>query len=387
MPGQKLQSASRTGCLSKFMNNKIQPSPGPVLQLITGLGVGGAERVVLELADRLVKQGCPVIVVALNGEGSLLKQYRNTDFPIHFLDINKKNLFSILRALFSLICLVRREKVAVVHAHMFHALLVGLVCRLAVPRIKLVFTSHNFAGFSSMRRWLIVKTKVLRSVDIVFVKGQHEAMNAADTVVIPNGVAVNLDEKSPRCNATKKRIFLFVGRLEVPKNPLALIDAFAAMAHRQCKLWIAGDGTLREEVQQRIACLGLDARVKMLGVQNDIGSLLRQADCFVMSSSWEGLPMALLEAGAAALPVIATPVGAIPDVLGNGCGYLTNTEDLAKTLDAVVDDYATARTRGIRLQERIAEIYGLEQTTKHHANLYRQLASCERKNFIDECRK
>lgn len=361
------------------MNQEKNEIRGPVLQLITGLGVGGAERVVLELAGRLVKQGCPVIVVALDGDGSLLKQYRNADLPVHLLGISKKNPFSILRALFTLICLVRQEKVAVIHAHMFHALLAGLICRLAWPKVKLVFTSHSFAGFSSTRRWLIRNTKSLRTVDIVFVKGQHEALNAADTQVIPNGVAVNLGEQARQRLVSDKRVFLFVGRLEVPKNPLALIDAFAAMGHKRCELWLAGDGTLRKEVEQRIASLDLAARVRLLGVQNDIPSLLRQADCFVMSSSWEGLPMALLEAGAAALPVIATPVGAIPDVLGKDCGYLTNVEKLAQALDAVVDDYATAKMRGIRLKERIEAAYSLDQTTKQHENLYRQLTACERK--------
>lgn len=360
------------------MNKKIKPNSGPVLQLITGLGVGGAERVVLELAGRLVKQGCPVIVVALDGDGSLLKQYINADFPVHLLDISKKNPFSILRALFSLIRLVRREEVTVIHAHMFHALLVGLVCRLALPKLKLVFTSHSFAGFSSIRRWLITKTKLLRTVDIVFVKGQHEAMNAADTVVIPNGVAVNLNWKPRQRSATEKRVFLFVGRLEVPKNPLALINAFAAMENKQCELWVAGDGTLHKDVEQRIASLDLNARVKMLGVQNDIPSLLRQVDCFVMSSSWEGLPMALLEAGAAALCVIATPVGAIPDVLGNDCGYLSSIENLPKALDNVMDDYGTASTRGIKLKKRIEALYSLDQTTKKHETLYRKLTLCDR---------
>jgi glycosyltransferase involved in cell wall biosynthesis len=363
------------------MNKNKNPNPGRVLQLITGLGVGGAERVVLELADRLVKQGCPVIVVALDGNGSLLKQYKNADFHVHLLDINKKNPFSILRALFALISLVRREKVTVIHAHMFHALLAGLVCRLARPKIKLVFTSHNFAGFSSMRRLLITKTKLLRAVDIVFVKDQHEAMNAADTVVRPNGVAINLNEKPRQLTTKEKRVFLFVGRLEMQKNPLALIEAFFAMKHKGCDLWLAGDGILRKEVEQLVASLGLGGRVKMLGIQNDIPSLLRQVDCFVMSSSWEGLPMALLEAGAAALPVIATPVGAIPDVLGKDCGYLTKIENLAEALDVVIDDYAMAKIRGLRLQERIAAVYNLDQTSTQHKKLYAQLSACAKKRI------
>lgn len=358
-----------------IMEKSKDGTRNPVLQLITGLGVGGAERVVLELASSLTKQGCPVIVVAMGGDGGLLKQYSDSEFPVYLLGMSAKNPFSILRGLFSLVSLAHREKVTVIHAHMFHALLAGLLCRLVHPRVRLVFTSHSFAGFSTARQWFIKNTKTLRTVDVVFSKGQHVALNATDTRVIPNGVSVDPCEKIPQRSINERPVFLFVGRLELPKNPLALIDAFAAMQHQNCELWLVGNGTLREEVQERIANLNISARVRMLGVRKDITNLLRGADCFVMSSNWEGLPMALLEAGAAGLPVIAPPVGAIPDVLGKDCGYLTNVEDLAKALDAVVGDYGTAILRGIKLRERISNFYNLKQVTMLHLKLYQDLSA------------
>jgi glycosyltransferase involved in cell wall biosynthesis len=297
------------------MTKTNDQTQSPVLQLITGLGVGGAERVVLELAGRLAKQDCPVIVVALNSDSRLLQQYPNIDFPVRNLGINQKNPFSVLRALFVLISFVHRRKVKIIHAHMFHALLAGLICRLARPSVKLVFTSHSFSGFTPVRQWLIKKTKALRAMDVLFVKDQHKNLNAMNTLVISNGVSIDQNSGLIRpLLATGRRVFLFVGRLEKPKNPLALIDAFAAMQQKNCELWIAGNGTLREEVEQRIISRGVKARVSMLGVCNDLASLYREADCFVMSSSWEGLPMALLEAGGAALPVVAPPVGAIPEL-------------------------------------------------------------------------
>jgi glycosyltransferase involved in cell wall biosynthesis len=352
------------------VNTVINTVRAPVLQLITGLGVGGAERVVMELAGRMTKNGFPVIVVALDGSDSLLAQYMDVDFPIHQLNINKKNPFSILKALFLLILLVHKNNVAVIHAHMFHGLLAGLVCRLARPKVKLIFTSHSFAGFTAIRRWLIKRTKSLRAVDIVFVKGQHEDLNAKYTLVIPNGVAVNLNEQPRQRHMTDKRVFLFVGRLEMPKNPLALIDAFSEMEHKRCELWLAGDGTLRKEIEQRILHLGLAARVKVLGVQNDIPSLLRLADCFVMSSSWEGLPLALLEAGAAGLPVVATPVGAIPGVLADGCGYLTTLAGMPKILDSVIVNNIEAQECGILLRRKIFHYFNNENMLKLHCNIY-----------------
>jgi glycosyltransferase involved in cell wall biosynthesis len=364
------------------MNPEGNKDRGPVLQLITGLAVGGAERVVLELSGSLIKLGCPVIVVALNSDGRLLAQYSNAPFPIHFLGARKTNPWAVIKAFSKLVELVRTERVAVIHAHMFHALLAGLICRLARPKVRLVFTSHSFAGFSLMRRWLIKRTKSFRAADIVFVKDQHKGLNAVHTLVIPNGVVVTPDADLLQRPRTDKHVFLFVGRLEKPKNPLALIDAFAAMKNRRCELWMAGDGTLRNEVEQRIEHFGLRSRITMLGIRNDIPTLLRQVDCFVMSSSWEGLPMALLEAGAAALPVIATPVGAVRDILGADCGYLTNLDNLAKTLDAVADDYAAAKARGVRLRERIAAMYSRDQVAERHHILYKLLVQSEQ---VQDC--
>jgi len=340
-----------------------------VLQLITGLGVGGAERVVIELAGRLSEQGVRSVVVALNHDRSLLGQYTNSDLLVFSLGMNK-NPWSIIKAQLALIKIMQRERVSLIHAHMFHALCVALICKIFVPRCKLVFTSHNSKGFSLLRRIVIRMTKILRSADVVFVAGQHATMNAKRTVVIPNGVPIDPEKYISTKSSNNRRVFLFVGRLEPVKNPVGLVRSFAMMLHKDCDLWLAGDGILRTEVEQEISILGLQDRVHMLGVRQDIPQILEQVDCFVMASFWEGLPMAILEAGAMALPVVASPVGAIPALLGNNCGYLADVSDLHLVLDAVLDNFDEARQRGTRLRDKVLNGYSLEHMTKAHVDLY-----------------
>jgi len=216
-------------------------------------------------------------------------------------------------------------------------------------------------------------TKVMRDADVIFVAGQHSEMNAVNTVVIPNGVPVDSNKGIVAREDASLRVFLFVGRLEHAKDPIALVQAFAAMCHKKCELWMAGDGVLRLDVEREIDRLGIKDRVFLLGVRNDVPQLLAQADCFVMSSRWEGLPMAILEAGAIGLPVVATPVGALPMVLGDECGYLTEISKLHQALDDVLNDYEEARRRGKRLRDKVLNQYSLEHMERLHAKLYSSL--------------
>lgn len=359
--------------MKSLMEGEV-PERITVLQLITGLGVGGAERVVMELAGRLSGRGFQSVVVALGGDRLMLEQYPAVGFEVLSLGLHK-NPWSFIKAVVALKRIIHQEGVTLIHAHMFHALVVGLICKLAQPTLKLVFTSHSSKGFSWLRRKAIGLTKVLRNADVVFVAGQHLEMNAEKTLVIPNGVSAGPAKAIISKDARARRVFLFVGRLEPAKDPVALIRAFAAMRHKNCELWMAGDGFMRPEVEREVELLGISDRVRLLGVRRDVSQLLEQADCFVMSSRWEGLPMAILEAGAVALPVVAPPVGAIPQLLAENCGYLVAVPELQNALDAVIDDYADAQERGKRLQDKVINGFSLDHMYRAHAELYRTLAA------------
>ena len=103
-----------------------------ILHVITGLGVGGAERVVMEVAPRMRALGHNVSVVSLGTDSRILDQYDSTDVPIFLLKINKSNPLSLLKGLFSFLRLLRKGSFDVVHAHMFHALVFSVLARIVL---------------------------------------------------------------------------------------------------------------------------------------------------------------------------------------------------------------------------------------------------------------
>lgn len=340
-----------------------------VLQIITSLAIGGAERVVMDLSTGLTINGLCSDVVAINSDCRMLEQYSKVNFQVYSLGM-KRNPFSFIKSTVVLLNLVRRTGVTHIHAHMFHALIFGLICKIVRPTLKLVFTSHSAKGFSKLRRLVIGATKSIRDADVIFVPGQHADMNASRTVIIPNGVLVQLDNESIHRDKKERRVFLFVGRFEPVKNPIGLVRAFAAMQHKDCELWMAGGGSMFHDTQKEIVSLGVQDRVRLLGIRKDLGQLFSQVDCLVLSSHWEGLPMAILEAGAVALPVVAPPVGALPSLLGDGCGYLAEVSNLHHVFDSVLDNYADATLRGQSLRKKIIKSFSLDHMCKAHNELY-----------------
>jgi glycosyltransferase involved in cell wall biosynthesis len=340
------------------------------LQLITGLGVGGAERVVVELTSEMIKNGYDVDVVSLNDDVSLLKQYPDINFDLSSLGMTK-TINSFFKTLYRLNSIVRKNNVGLIHAHMFHSLVFSLLIKLLNPKVNVVFTSHNFGGFSSFRSSFIRITRKYRKADIIFSVNQHITLNSLNSMVIKNSVnipnAFSVDAYNFPVNKTK---FLLLGRLEKQKNPLGMIHIFSCMKNINSHLIIAGDGYLRAQIEEAILKYSLQDRVELLGVVNDVPALLASVDCLVMPSLWEGLPMVMLEAGAHSLPVVSTPVGSIPELLANDCGYLCETSEFPETLDFVADNKEMAMSYGLNLRNKIIKTYSLSNMMKQHVDVY-----------------
>jgi glycosyltransferase involved in cell wall biosynthesis len=343
-----------------------------VLQIVTGLGVGGAERVVVELTSKMITNGYNVEVISLNDDISLLKQYPNVNFKLTSLGMTK-TVGSFFSALGHLNRFVNQKNITVIHAHMFHSLMFSLLVKLLNPRINVVFTSHSYGGFGRLRSFLIKLTKKNRNTDIVFDNNQHTELNSMKTVVIKNSVnvpSVPIRNKNNNNNTVEETKFLFLGRLDKPKNPVNMIYLFSKMKNDKSHLIIAGDGYLRGDVERAIMECALQDRVELLGVVNDVPTLLANVDCLVMPSLWEGLPMVILEAGARSLPVISTPVGSIPELLSDDCGYLCDASEFTETLDFVASNLQQAKFRGENLYHKVKAEYSLANMMKKHLEVY-----------------
>ena len=219
-------------------------------------------------------------------------------------------------------------------------------------------------------------TKNLRNADIIFSEAQHKNLNASNTLIIPNSIKVEENylqhERSP-----KKYDFIFIGRLEYPKNPQALLRALAQTKNKNLNLLIVGDGYERPDVEKSIAALDLNSRVTLYGISTNVQDQLLSARCLILCSVFEGLPMVILEAGAIGLPVISTPVGSIPDLLSDNCGYLTHIDKLSSTMELVAENQAEALERGRNLHKKVLRSYSLEKMVNDHEALYKSLIDME----------
>jgi glycosyltransferase involved in cell wall biosynthesis len=173
-------------------------------------------------------------------------------------------------------------------------------------------------------------------------------------------------------------LLIAVGRLVPQKAPLDLVRAFAQVRTLgpAPALWIVGRGRLEDSLAREIARLGIGDRVRMLGLRSDVPRLLAASDVFVSASHWEGLPVAVLEAMAVGLPVVATGVGDVPRALGVDSGVLPSPRDpaaIARAVAQLIADPARRRQLGARGRERVRAHFGTRAWAERHMALYTEV--------------
>lgn len=179
------------------------------------------------------------------------------------------------------------------------------------------------------------------------------------------------------------RIALYAGRLAPEKGVDVLLDAWALRARgrrRPGTLVLLGDGPERGPLERRARDLGVGGAVRFAGATEDVAPWLRAADAFVLPSRLEGLSVALLEAMACGLPVVATDVGGTGDAAGTGA-LLAPADDpaaLARALSLVLEDRARARALGAAARRRAVRRYGILNVARRHLELYREVDASAR---------
>lgn len=257
----------------------------------------------------------------------------------------------------------------VLHAHMYHALLLSLLVKLLVRHaaVPIVYTSHT-SRVKGVRAWVISASRRLRACDILFYKSQHNRLNSNCAHVIPNPAPAPAFVRSSTTPSIRR--FIAVGRLHPIKRPIELLLLLAPLLREGYSLAFVGDGELRAALDHEISKLGLEGKVELLGNRNDVLSLMTEADLFLSYSSWEGLPMSVLEAGSLGLPVLATPVGALPELLADRRGWVASDLEYFATLQSIVAAPHEARERGERLQSHIAANNGIDAVVSGHTKIY-----------------
>jgi glycosyltransferase involved in cell wall biosynthesis len=174
-----------------------------------------------------------------------------------------------------------------------------------------------------------------------------------------------------------------VGRLVEPKGHRYLIDSAGPVLSRfpEVHFLLIGDGELRAELEGKAARLGLSGHVHFLGSRNEVAGLLAAADLFVLPSLWEGLPVALLEAMAAAKPVVATAVAGTDEAVITGQTGLVvppaDSQALAEAISQLLSQPAQAQAMGQAARQYVESNFDAEKSAAEHVGLYRHLLKLE----------
>lgn len=358
-----------------------------ILLVITGLGIGGAERLVVNLADMLACRGHKVRIVSLTGP-TLFKPLDPNIRIVAFETV--KSLLGFARAYLALRRLIRDFRPDVIHSHMIHANLLSRLVRLSVTVPRLVCTAHSTNEGGRLRMLAYRLTDFLADVSTNVSREAVEAFEAKGAVprgkmlAVLNGIDCEVFSPDPQSGLEIRRsfavdrdtrVFIAVGRLFEAKDYPNLLNAFAqvlASLPQSC-LWIVGDGPLRNELETMAATLGLGEHVNFLGVRHDIPVLLRAADVFVLSSAWEGFGLVVAEAMATETTVVATNCGGVREVAG-GIGYLVEPRDSKALACAMIDaanlSTAEAQNLGRKARQRIVKQFSLHQTVDRWLEIY-----------------
>lgn len=353
-----------------------------ILFVITGLGVGGAERQVVDLADKLAQLGHQVRIVYLTGE--VLVKPSSADVQVEPVRMSRTPL-GLVRGVLGLRRSIRQFRPDVVHSHMVHANLLARITRLVQPMTRLVCTAHNSNEGGKLRMLLYRYTDFLADLSTNVSEAAVEAflkLGAAKPgrmVTVYNGIDLTRFHASPVSQAvvTGPLKLLAVGRFHPQKDYPSLIEAVDILRHDEScpefQLEIAGDGPERSQIEEMVESKRLGDCIKLLGVRDDVPDLMQKADIFVLSSAYEGFGLVVAEAMACEKIVVATDCGGVKEVLG-GNGFLVpprSPDSLAHSLrKALAMDEAEARAMGQRARKHVETVFGLNVIAGQWLSLY-----------------
>lgn len=365
-----------------------------ILHFVDSEGLYGAEAVLLELVRHQQRKGHQTAIVSIGapscGEKALEREARQRGLSVHPVRMmNGPNL----RGAADLIALARREGADILHSHGYKTnILLGFLPRWMRGR-PLVSTIHGYThgqGFDRMRLYQWLDARAVRRCDAVVLV--HRGMLTNPSLagfdhrrlqVVENGIA---DADGFAGGQVDARIIKFcergpvigaIGRLSPEKGLDRLIAAFGSLVRSGLdgRLLILGEGPLRPALEHQAAELGLTDRILMPGFV-DGRRHLSFLNVFVLPSLSEGLPICLLEAMRAGVPIVASRVGGVPGVLEDGkCGLLVDpgdVEGMARAIREVLTSDVLARNL-LRDAQTAVRAFSSERMTDRYLEVYANL--------------
>jgi len=357
-----------------------------VLHLIPSLAVGGAEQTAANLMIGL-SAAHEVTGVSLYPSVNSTTQSKLDSGNIRLRFLGKRRGFDP-RMFYALDRVLKEIQPHVVHTHLS-------VLRYVLPALRkhripvAIHTLHNVADHETDMLGRALQWFAFRRYVLPIAISREVAASATRiyqlecAAVIPNCIPV---EKYRVASEERVRwrqkegygpndfLFICVGRLEPQKNPTLLLEAFAALHDPRANLVMLGDGSLHQQLTASIRRLGLERRVHLIGKRSDIAECLAASDVFVLASNWEGSPLAVMEAMASGLPVVATSVGGVPELVESGRqGILVARGDLpafSNAMRTLLNYPEMRRAMAVAAAARAATCFDVKQMVQAYSQMY-----------------
>jgi len=359
-----------------------------VVQLIGSLGGGGAEQQVVQLANHLDESNFNKHVVVFWDKTTGFKDCLSSEVKYYSLQYRRRFMpVGILKLARHL----KKNKIDVLHCHMYDPNKIGSIVGKLVGVPVIITTEH---GKNPWKKWRhhfvekkiinrIVDKRIAVSEDIKGIRIKHDGVLPHQVLCIPNGVVIPDYNKD---TTQMPNIIGSMGRLVEAKNFLALFKVVKIVKEKgfYVELRIAGEGPLEGKLRQCIHDLGMAQNIKLVGFQKQ-DVFLKQIDIFAMSSIREGMPVALLEAMSYGLPLVATKVGGILEVIQDEKdGLLSESQQpmaMAENIIRIIMDKDLRNKLGNNAKNKIVEKYNIDKIANRYGQLYIKLLN----NFGKPC--
>ena len=353
-----------------------------IVQLVETLETGGLERIAVELALAQKRSGDSPMLYCMFTGGPLADDARKAGIPV--TEIRKEPGFS-LKMLFKLARHLRRDAADVLHTHNPGVHPYGALAAWIAGVPAVVNTRHGTGtsfGRAYQERYFRAVMPLTDRVVFVCEDSRHYLVEklrlpSRKSAVIINGIELAgfLEEPAAPMSAAPRIRFGAVGRMVPVKAHSILIDAFAQLIRKlpQAELRIVGGGPLQDELKEQARKACLDGRIRIESLNHRIAGVLRELDIFVLSSTSEGLPLVILEAMAAGLPVVSTRIGGVPEVAPEGDVSVLCTPGSASGLAEAMYKAATScnlASMGKRAREIAIAKFSLDQMWRSYQAVY-----------------
>jgi glycosyltransferase involved in cell wall biosynthesis len=358
-------------------------TPITVVHLVSTLGVGGQEMVILSLVEHMDRLRFRPVVLTLHEGGPLVERIRALGVPVETVGEPGLTGLPLVRRLAARL---RFHRADVLHTHNPAPHQHGAAARVLAGVPVLIHTKHGRNNFPTRaRRWAeqlagrFSDLVVAVSIDSAEVAGTIDRVPAHKLRVIHNGIALGDMPRATVGREGRPPRAVHVARLNRIKDQTTLLRAARIVADQLpgFVLEMVGDGPMGEQIRSLATELGLDVVVRFHGMQDDVRPWLADADLFVLSSLSEGISITLLEAMASGLPVVATDVGGTREVVLPGrTGTLVPVGDataLATAMTAMLTDPVGARSMGAAGRERVDAEFNIDRTVAAYQQAYVEL--------------